>query len=42
MFISLSFTRMAQRADKAGLLTASGKLLHAFQSMFVSSLREFP
>ena len=33
---------MAQRADKASLLTASGILLHAFPSMFVSSLREFP
>ena len=31
-----------KRADKASLLTASGVLLHAFPSMFVSSLREFP
>jgi hypothetical protein len=31
-----------QNADKASLLTASGMLLHAFPSMFVSSLREFP
>jgi hypothetical protein len=30
------------RADKASLLTASGMLLHAFPSMSVSSLREFP
>ena len=37
MFISLSFTRMVQRADKASLLTASGMLLHAVPSMFVSS-----
>jgi len=28
--------------DKASLLTASGMLLHAFPSMSVSSLREFP
>jgi hypothetical protein len=33
---------MVQAADKASLLTASGMLLHAFPSMFVSSLREFP
>ena len=32
----------SKRADKASLLTASGMLLHAFPSMFVSSLREFP
>jgi hypothetical protein len=31
-----------KRADKASLLTASGILLHAFPSMFVSSLGEFP
>jgi hypothetical protein len=31
-----------KRADKASLLTVSGMLLHAFPSMFVSSLREFP
>ena len=31
-----------KRAEKASLLTASGMLLHAFPSMFVSSLREFP
>ena len=31
-----------KRADKASVLTASGMLLHAFPSMFVSSLREFP
>ena len=30
-----------KRADKASLLTASGVLLHAFPSMFVSSIREF-
>jgi hypothetical protein len=30
------------RADKASLLTASGMLLYAFPSMFVSLLREFP
>ena len=29
-------------AEKASLLTASGILLHAFPSMFVSSLDEFP
>jgi hypothetical protein len=29
-------------AEKASLLTASGMLLHAFPSMFVSSLDEFP
>jgi hypothetical protein len=28
--------------DKASLLTASRMLLHAFPSMFVSSLHEFP
>jgi hypothetical protein len=32
----------AKRAEKANLLTASGMLLHAFPSMFVSSFREFP
>jgi len=42
MFISPSFTRMVQAADKASLLTASGMLLHAFPSMSVSSLRGFP
>jgi hypothetical protein len=31
-----------KRSDKASLLTASGMLLHAFTSMFLSSLREFP
>ena len=31
-----------KRAVKASLLTASGMLLHAFPSMVVSSLREFP
>jgi hypothetical protein len=41
MFISPGYTRMAQAADKASLLTASGMLLHAFSSMSVSSLREF-
>jgi hypothetical protein len=33
---------LPKRADKASLLTASGMLLHAFPSMFVSPLREFP
>jgi hypothetical protein len=42
MFISSSFTRMAQAGWKASLLTTSGMLLHAFPSMSVSSLREFP
>ena len=42
MFISPSFTRMVQAADKTSLLTASGMLLHAFPSMSVSSLRGFP
>ena len=42
MFISPSFTRMVQAADKTNLLTASGMLLHAFPSMPVSSLRGFP
>ena len=42
MFISHSLTKMVQAADKASLLTASGMLLHAFPSMSVSSLREFP
>ena len=45
MFISHSFLEWPKRADKASLLTASGKLLHAFPSMFVSyytPLREFP
>jgi hypothetical protein len=32
----------SKRADTASLLTASGMLLHAFPSMSVSSLREFP
>jgi hypothetical protein len=32
----------SKRANKATLLTASGMLLHAFPSMSVSSLREFP
>jgi hypothetical protein len=32
----------SKRADKAGLLTASGMVLHTFLSMSVSSLREFP
>ena len=36
MFISQEW------AEKASLLTASGLLLHAFPSMFASSLREFP
>jgi hypothetical protein len=35
-------TTFPKRADKASLLTASGILLHAFPSMSVSSLREFP
>ena len=39
MFISQEWP---MRADKVSLLTASGMLLHAFPSMFVSSLREFP
>ena len=39
MFISQEWPK---RAEKASLLTASGMLLHAFSSMFVSSLREFP
>jgi hypothetical protein len=39
MFISPNFTRMV---DKASLLTSSGMLLHAFPSMSVSSLHEFP
>jgi hypothetical protein len=30
-----------KRAEKASVLTASRMLLHAFPSMFVSSLREF-
>ena len=30
MFISPSFTRMVQAADKASLLTASGMLFHQF------------
>jgi hypothetical protein len=33
---------MVQAGWKASLLTASGMLLHAFPSLFVSSLREFP
>ena len=32
---------MPKQADKASLLTASGMLLYAFPSMFVSSLSEF-
>ena len=36
------FTQFHKRADKASLLTASGMLLHAFPSIFISSLREFP
>jgi hypothetical protein len=40
MFVSPS--QCPKRAEKASLLTASGMLLHAFPSMFVSSLREFP
>ena len=39
MFISQEWSK---RADKASLLTASRMLLHAFPSMSVSSLREFP
>ena len=35
-------TYYAQICDKESLLTASRKLLHAFPSMFVSSLCEFP
>jgi hypothetical protein len=31
-----------KRADKASLLTASRMLFHAFPSIFVNSLREFP
>jgi hypothetical protein len=38
MFISQEWSK---RADKASLLTASRKLLHAFPPMSVSSLREF-
>ena len=34
MFISPSFTRMAQAADEASLLTVCGMLLHAFRSVF--------
>jgi hypothetical protein len=42
MFISPVSQERSERADKASLLTASGMLLHAFPSMSVSSLREFP
>ena len=42
MFISPSFTRMAQAGWKANLLTTSAMLVHAIPSIFVSSLREFP
>jgi hypothetical protein len=31
-----------KRDDKASLFTATGMLLHAFPTIFVSSLREFP
>ena len=43
MFISPYFQTNGQSGlIKQVFLTASGMLLHAFPSMFVSSLREFP
>jgi hypothetical protein len=41
-FVPKCLINLARIADKASLLTASGMLLHAFPSMSVSSLREFP
>jgi len=42
MFIHPVSQEWSKWADKASLLTASGMLLNAFPSMFVSSLRESP
>ena len=42
MFFHSVSQEWSKRADKASLLTASVMLLHAFPSMSISSLREFP
>ena len=42
MIISPVSQEWSNRADTANLLNASGMSVHAFPSMSVSSLREFP
>ena len=42
MFITPSFTRMVQVGKQSKFINCFGMLLHAFPSMFVCSLREFP